>query len=512
MSVTTPHDRPPLHAVPDRDGPAEDFGRTPPNDQAAEQAVIGALMLDARIIEDVVDTLQGADFYRPAHELIYDAATHLWATGQPVDAVTVTTELTRRGHLTRAGGATYLHTCISAVPSAANASYYAGIVAAKAALRRILDAGTQLTQLAYASTGDPDDVATVLDQAAAKITEIRPASTTTVDTWAPVDIRAVLAGDLTGPAATLLTRRDDKHLLYPAAVHSVSGEPGSGKTWVALVAAAQQITLGRDVGMLDFEDRPQTIADRLMSLGITGDQLVTHLRYIRPDVAITPTTRDQLATTLAGCSLVIIDGITEAMTLHGLSLMDNEDVARWLALIPRHIADLGPSVLQIDHVVKNSDNRGRYAIGGQHKLAGITGVAYKMVTTRSFGKGAKGLAKLVVDKDKHGDVGPNGITAADLHLDATNPDGTLYAWLDTPGTDIAEDGHFRPTILMARVSKQLLVAPGASLNDIKKAVRGKNEAIADAVTALVLEGYVRTEEGARGGSRHYLEKAFEEDD
>lgn len=510
MSVTTPHDRPPLHAVPDQD--AQDLGRTPPNDQAAEQAVIGALMLDARIIEDVVDTLQGSDFYRPAHELIYDAATHLWATGQPVDAVTVTTELTGRGQLGRAGGATYLHTCISAVPSAANAGYYAGIVAAKAALRRILDAGTQLTQLAYASTGDPDDVATVLDQAAAKITEIRPTRTATVDTWAPVDIRAVLAGNLTGPAATLLTRRDDKHLLYPAAVHSVSGEPGSGKTWVALVAAAQQITLGRDVGMLDFEDRPQTIADRLMSLGITGDQLITHLRYIRPDVAITPTTRDTLGTTLAGCSLVIIDGITEAMTLHGLSLMDNEDVARWLALIPRHIADLGPSVLQIDHVVKNSDNRGRYAIGGQHKLAGITGVAYKMVTTRSFGKGAKGLAKLVVDKDKHGDVGPNGITAADLHLDATNPDGTLYAWLDTPGTDIGEDGHFRPTRLMDRVSRFLEKSDGSSRTAVEKAVTGKATAVRAAIDALVIEGHVRTQDGPRGTVFCHLEKPFREDD
>jgi len=192
--------------------------------------------------------------------------------------------------------------------------------------------------------------------------------------------------------------------------------------------------------------------------------------------------------------------------------MDNEDVARWLALVPKVLADLGPAVVQIDHVVKNAGERGRYAIGGQHKLAGITGVAYKMLTIRSFGRGVKGHAKLVIDKDKHGDVGPNGVTAADLHLDATAEDGTLYAWLDTPGDDHTETGEWRPTGYMTRVSRFLQVNAGANSNDIKKAVRGKDTHIAAAISALISEGYVRVETGANRSTNHYLETPFEEDD
>ena len=118
--------------------PSEEFGRQPPQDLAAEQAVLGGMLLSKDAIADVIERLRPADFYKPAHQNIYDAALDLYGRGEPVDAVTVAAELDRRGLLRRIGGAPYLHTLISTVPTAANAGYYAGIVAEKALLRRLL--------------------------------------------------------------------------------------------------------------------------------------------------------------------------------------------------------------------------------------------------------------------------------------------------------------------------------------------------------------------------------------
>jgi len=146
-------------------GPAE-FERTPPNDFAAEQCVLGGMMLSKDAIADVIETLRGGDFYRPAHQLVYDAALDLYGRGEPVDAVTVAAELTKRGEVGRVGGAVYLHTLISSVPTAANAGYYARIVRDRAILRRLVEAGTRITQMGYSADGEVD---TIVDSAQAEI-------------------------------------------------------------------------------------------------------------------------------------------------------------------------------------------------------------------------------------------------------------------------------------------------------------------------------------------------------
>ena len=131
---------------PDAQAPAEDFGRQPPQDLAAEQSVLGGMLLSKDAIADVLERLRPADFYRPAHQNVYDAILDLYGRGEPADAVTVAAELDRRSLLRRIGGAPYLHTLISTVPTAANAGYYAGIVAEKALLRRLVEAGTRVVQ------------------------------------------------------------------------------------------------------------------------------------------------------------------------------------------------------------------------------------------------------------------------------------------------------------------------------------------------------------------------------
>ncbi|WP_309239646.1 DnaB-like helicase N-terminal domain-containing protein [Actinomadura sp. J1-007] len=149
-------------------GPHErEFERTPPHDIAAEQGVLGGMLLSQDAIAEVIEVIRTADFYRPAHQIIFDAILDLYGRGDPADAVTISGELTKNGEISRVGGAPYLHTLISSVPTAANASYYAKIVHERSVLRKLVETGTRIVQMGYAADGaDADEV---LDRAQAEV-------------------------------------------------------------------------------------------------------------------------------------------------------------------------------------------------------------------------------------------------------------------------------------------------------------------------------------------------------
>jgi replicative DNA helicase len=144
----------------------EEFERMPPHDVAAEQCVLGGMLLSKDAISDVIEVIRPSDHYRPAHQLVHEAVLDLYARGEPADPITVANELTRRGELTRIGGAPYLHTLIASVPTAANAGYYARIVRERAILRRLVEAGTRIVQLGYAGDSDADEL---VDRAQAEV-------------------------------------------------------------------------------------------------------------------------------------------------------------------------------------------------------------------------------------------------------------------------------------------------------------------------------------------------------
>ena len=136
----------------------DEYERMPPHDVAAEQCVLGGMLLSKDAISDVIEVIRPTDHYRPAHQLVHEAILDLYARGEPADPITVANELTRRGELTRIGGAPYLHTLIASVPTAANAGYYARIVRERAILRRLVEAGTRIVQFGYAGDGDADEL------------------------------------------------------------------------------------------------------------------------------------------------------------------------------------------------------------------------------------------------------------------------------------------------------------------------------------------------------------------
>ena len=149
--------------------PSRPGDRTPPQDMAAEQSVLGAMLISKDAIADVTEVIRGVDFYRPSHETIHDAIIDLFGRGEPVDMITVAAELQRRGELAKIGGAPYLHTMAANVPIAANAEFYAQIVRETAILRRLVDAGTKIAQFGYAGEGQIDDI---VDRAQAEVYQI----------------------------------------------------------------------------------------------------------------------------------------------------------------------------------------------------------------------------------------------------------------------------------------------------------------------------------------------------
>src|SRR6185437_14328358 len=222
--------------------PSEDYGRQPPQDLAAEQSVLGGMLLSKDAIADVLERLRPGDFYRPAHQNVYDAILDLYGRGEPADAVTVAAELDRRNLLRRIGGAPYVHTLISTVPTAANASYYATIVAEKALLRRLVEAGTRVVQYGYAGA-EGADVAEVVDRAQAEIydvTEDRGSEDMVVledllqPTMDELDAISSDGGRISG-VPTGFTELDEVTTgLHAGQMIIVAGRPGHGKSTLAM--------------------------------------------------------------------------------------------------------------------------------------------------------------------------------------------------------------------------------------------------------------------------------------
>ncbi|OBI81281.1 replicative DNA helicase [Mycobacterium sp. 1245805.9] len=283
----------------DSSPPNEEFGRQPPQDLAAEQSVLGGMLLSKDAIADVLERLRPGDFYRPAHQNIYDAILDLYGRGEPADAVTVAAELDRRGMLRRIGGAPYLHTLISTVPTAANAGYYAGIVAEKALLRRLVEAGTRVVQYGYAGA-EGADVAEIVDRAQAEIYDVAdrrmsedfvPLEDLLQPTMDEIDAIASSGGVSRGVLTGFTELDEVTNGLHPGQMIIVAARPGVGKAlaldtplptpagWTTMgdvavgdelldadgrptrVVAATEVMLGRPCYEVEFSDGTVIVAD-----------------------------------------------------------------------------------------------------------------------------------------------------------------------------------------------------------------------------------------------------------
>jgi replicative DNA helicase len=252
--------------------PREDFERTPPHDIAAEQCVLGGMMLSKDAISDVIEVIRSADHYRPAHQIVHETILDLYSRGEPADAVTVAAELTKHGDIGKVGGAPYLHTLIASVPTAANAGYYAKIVRERAILRRLVEVGTRIVQLGYSGDADADEL---VDRAQAEVygvterrvsddylplSEIMPAALVEIES---IDKHS---GTMTGVPTGFADLDALTNGLHAGQMIVIAARPALGKSTLALdLARAASIKNGLASVIFSLEMSRNEITMRLLS-------------------------------------------------------------------------------------------------------------------------------------------------------------------------------------------------------------------------------------------------------
>lgn len=232
--------------------------RIPPQDLSAEQAVLGAMMLNKSVIDDVMAFANPGDFYRPAHETIYRTIIGLYGQSQTpkIDPITVSAELTKTGEIDRVGGAMYLHTLVQTVPSTSNADYYAEIVHEKAQLRAVIEASNRAATRAYtqqSAAADIVDTAMAEFQSAATGTAAVEAKLSVSDRWFGFLEELEIGKD---PRALDTPWKDvnDVIELKPGQLVTVGAATGGGKSLLGMnLAAHVALTRGRPVLVASME-------------------------------------------------------------------------------------------------------------------------------------------------------------------------------------------------------------------------------------------------------------------
>ena len=344
-------------------------------------------------------------------------------------------------------------------------------------------------------------------------------------TWAAQDLTSVLDGTYRPPQPTVGRRDDGVGLFYPGRMNSVASESEAGKTWLALVACLQEINDGNHVLYLDFEDDAGGVVGRLLCLGANPADIMERFHYVRPENSMGPVDAVDLAMVLEHSpTLAIVDGVTEGMSLFGLELKDNTDVAKFGRQLLRPLMNSGAAVVTLDHVVKSSENRGRYSIGGVHKLNGLNGVMYMLENRRPFGIGVTGKSTIRVAKDRPGQIRKNGLSHssgmhwyADLVVKSESAEfaeARLYAPIQRDEEDRQEDEDKRRINALKRQVLDALTGAREALTGkgIEDRVNGRAVDIRRAVAALVDEGRIGTDRGPRGAILHSLPTAGTEPD
>jgi replicative DNA helicase len=290
--------------------PPPGYDRTPPQDIAAEQAVLGGMLLSKDAIADVVEVLRGHDFYRPAHETIYEAILDLYGRGEPADPLTVADHLQKNNELGRVGGAPYLHTLVNYVPTAANAGYYADIVRERAILRRLVEAGTRIVQMGYGGDGEADDIVDAAQAEVYAVTERRasedylPLGEIMEGTLDEIEAIGSRSGQMVGVPTGFVDLDALTNGLHPGQMVVIAARPAVGKAlaldtplptptgWTTMgevqigdqligadgrpttVVAATEVLEGRPCYEVEFSDGSVLVADAL-------HQWVTSMRAAR---------------------------------------------------------------------------------------------------------------------------------------------------------------------------------------------------------------------------------------
>lgn len=326
--------------------------------------------------------------------------------------------------------------------------------------------------------------------------------------WKPVALKDYYDGLFAAPVATILKRSDGNGLIYTGRVHSIYGESESGKSWVAQIASAEMLKSDKKVIYIDFESDAIDIVNRLKALGVSRANLLQYFTYIRPDGP-----RDaedpywQAILQPDSATLVIIDGVTESLTMWGGETKDNDAITRWMRIFPRTVATAsGAAVVLIDHITKNAETRGRFAIGGQAKLATIDGAAYLVEPLEALAPGRTGTLTMRVTKDRPGFIRKiSGMwrksdrtqEAAIFTIDSTRAQMEYVIGVPLAEDEFEANKEFKK---VREVAEFIHNHPGCTRRIIQEGVSGSKEAVGDRIAELLTAGWIEN----KGNDRSFI--------
>jgi replicative DNA helicase len=262
--------------------------RVPPQNLEAERSVLGGILLENRAMPNVVEILREEDFYRDAHRKIYQAMVDLSERNHPVDLITLTEEVNRKGSLQEVGGAVYLASLADEVPTAANILYYAKIVKEKSVLRRLIEAATEIARQGYE---EPEDAVSFLDRAEQTILEVSrsqqrqgfvPLRAVLQETFQSIEKLYDKQGMLSGVGTGFVDFDHKTSGLQRSDLVILAGRPSMGKTALALnIASHVALKEGLPVAIFSLEMSREQLATRLLCAEARVDGSKLRSGYIK---------------------------------------------------------------------------------------------------------------------------------------------------------------------------------------------------------------------------------------
>lgn len=334
-----------------------------------------------------------------------------------------------------------------------------------------------------------------------------------VDTWRPIDLGPYVRGEveLLEPSVGL-ARSDGVRLLYPGREHAVIGEMESGKSWFSLACCAAELVAGAHVCYVHFEEPdPADSVGRLLALGVSEKQILEQFRFVGPE---TPVDAARMARLLdSRPSLFVLDGVNEGMALHGMSAREEDAVSAFRRALVRPALVANAAVLLCDHVVKDTEKRGRYGLGSVHKGNALTGVLISLETADPMGRNQRGRSHVYVMKDRPGYLRrmgrptslPGKTFLGELIVDDTRErvsylDLSFVAPRSDADREAAEAAQGDPNERQVLAAVRMLVEQGLDPNvsRIRAACRGvRTSAVAEALDRLEISGAITLEYGPR---------------
>jgi hypothetical protein len=300
--------------------------------------------------------------------------------------------------------------------------------------------------------------------------------------WCPINLRHI--GDRPAVKPTL------GGLIYPGKRHVFSGPQESAKTIAAYALALEQIRVPSDdpncgfVVLIDLEMGQYDCRDRLVEMGATDDDLEA-LWYIEPE---TPAGEETIPILVEdGAALAIIDAAAGAYAIQDLDDNKRRDAELWANLWVRPFWQRGIATIVIDHVVKNADNRGKYAIGSERKVGGVDVHLGFEPIGQPLTRGGDALYKITTHKDRPGWL-PRP-RAGELEL-VSDPETHAITWTFKPPSSDAESGDgWRPTVLIDRVLEHVerYDYEPVSRSALAGAVHGRREYVLKAIDCLLAD-------------------------